>query len=70
MDILHVVLMDVILLVFPLIFNLFFCMYSKELNKDQSMAILDFALLSIGLDLKVSINDRINMGISINIESF
>ncbi len=56
MDILHVVLMDVILLVFPLIFNLFFCMYSKELNKDQSMAILDFALLS-SLYLLISYND-------------
>lgn len=55
MDILHVVLMDVILLVFPLIFNLFFCMYSKDLNKDQSKAILDFALLS-SLYLLISYN--------------
>ena len=46
MDMLYTVLINVIILLFPLIFNLFYCMYSINLNKEQSMAILDFALLS------------------------
>ena len=46
MNMLYTVLINVIILLFPLIFNLFYCMYSTNLNKEQSMAILDFALLS------------------------
>lgn len=46
MDMFYTILINVIILLFPLIFNLFYCMYSTNLNKEQSMAILDFALLS------------------------
>ena len=40
------ILLNIILLVFPLIFNLFYCTYSNNINKEQSKTFLDFALLS------------------------
>ena len=46
MDMFYIVLINIIILLFPLIFNLFYCMYKTNLDKEKSMAILDFALLS------------------------
>ena len=40
------ILLSIILLVFPLIFNLFYYTYSNNINREQSKAFLDFALLS------------------------
>ena len=40
------ILLNIILLVFPLIFNLFYWTYSNNINKEQSKTFLDFALLS------------------------
>lgn len=40
------ILLNVILLLFPLIFNLFYWTYSNNVNKEQSKTFLDFALLS------------------------
>ncbi len=40
------ILLNIILLVFPLIFNLFYYTYSNNVNKEQSKTFLDFALLS------------------------
>ena len=40
------ILLSIILLVFPLIFNLFYYTYSNNINREQSKAFFDFALLS------------------------
>ncbi len=40
------ILLNIILLVFPLIFNLFYYTYGNNINKEQSKTFLDFALLS------------------------
>ena len=53
------ILLNIILLVFPLIFNLFYWTYSNNINKEQSKTFLDFALLS-SIYLLITFNDLEN----------
>lgn len=53
------ILLNIILLVFPLIFNLFYCTYGNNINKEQSKTFLDFALLS-SIYLLITFNDLEN----------
>ena len=43
---LYQVLFNIIILLFPLIVNLFYCTYSNNINKEQNKLFLDLALLS------------------------
>ena len=53
------ILLNIILLVFPLIFNLFYWTYSNNIDKEQSKTFLDFALLS-SIYLLITFNDLEN----------
>ena len=43
---LYQILFNVIILLFPLLVNLFYCTYSNNINKEQSKLWLDISLLS------------------------
>ena len=53
------ILLNIILLVFPLIFNLFYWTYSNNIDKEQSKTFLDFALLS-SIYLLITFNELEN----------
>ena len=46
MNTINILLINLIILLFPLILNLFYFAYAKNTDKEQRLTLLDFSLLS------------------------